>query len=96
MTRAVRNVDVAQVIGIGSLHERISKAVDLFYDEVRFLAEHRQVDVIICVVPDALHEAIAGKRNAGPEESLEASVDVTGEMNFRRALKAKAMHLGRP
>jgi len=30
------------------------------------------------------------------DEALDASVDVTGEVNFRRALKAKAMHLGKP
>jgi len=96
LTRPVRNVDIAQVVGISSLHERIGKAVDVFYEEVKFLAEHREVDVIVCVVPDALHQAIAGKGKAEADESLEATVDVTGEMNFRRALKAKAMHLSAP
>ncbi len=96
LQRPLRNADIAQVIAVTPIRNRVKKAVDLYYDEVRFLAEHRQVDTIVCVIPDRLHEVIALDAQAEEEESLEASIDVTGEMNFRRALKAKAMHLARP
>lgn len=96
LTRDLRSATLAKVIGIPSFAERVAKAVDLFYNEARFLAEHRAVDVIVCVVPDALHQAIAMRGSEQAEETLDATVDVSGEVNFRRALKAKAMHLGRP
>jgi hypothetical protein len=96
LQRQLRNTDVAELIEEKTTRQRVQKAVDLFYEEVKFLSEHRQVDVIVCVIPDRLHKVIAFDAKDEPEESLDASHDVTGEMNFRRALKAKAMHLGKP
>lgn len=96
LQRQLRNTDVADLIAVETTRQRVEKAVELFYENVKFLAEHRQVDVIVCIIPDRLHEVIAFDAKDEREESLDASHDVTGEMNFRRALKAKAMHLGKP
>lgn len=96
LQRTLRNADIAQVVDIANARDRVMKAVALYYDEIRFLAEHRQVDVIVCVIPDRLHEAIALDPRGEEEDTLEASIDVAGEMNFRRSLKAQAMHLARP
>jgi hypothetical protein len=96
LQRQLRNTDIAELIAEKTTRQRVQKAADLFYEEVKFLAEHRQVDVIVCVIPDRLHKVIAFDAKDEPEESLDASHDVTGEMNFRRALKANAMHLGKP
>lgn len=94
--RQLRNTDVAGLIAVKSTPQRVQQAVELYYENVKFLSEHRQVDVIVCVIPDRLHEVIAYEAEDEAEESLDASHDVTGEMNFRRALKAKAMYLGKP
>lgn len=96
LQRSIRNTDIERVIKISGPRARIANAVDLYYDEVRFLAEHRHVDVIVCVIPERLHKTIAMDARNEKEESLEATIDVTGEMNFRRALKARSMHLARP
>ncbi len=96
LQRQLRNTDIAELINVKTTRQRVEQAVELYYENVKFLSEHRQVDVIICIIPDRLHEVIAFDAKDEPEESLDASHDVTGEMNFRRALKAKAMHLGKP
>lgn len=94
--RQVRNTDVSDILNLPTIRTRVEQAVELYYENVKFLAEHRQVDVVVCIVPDRLHEVIALDARDEKDESLDASHDVTGEMNFRRALKAKAMHLGKP
>lgn len=96
LNRQLRNTDIAEIIKIPTIRQRVERAVEVYYENVKFLAEHRQVDVIVCVVPDRLHEVIALDARSDAEETLDAMHDVTGEMNFRRALKAKAMHLGKP
>jgi len=96
LQRALRNTDVSEATSLTRARDRIGKAVMLYYEEVRFLAEHRHVDVIVCVIPDRLHDVIAPDARDDDEETLEPSIDVTGEMNFRRALKARTMHLARP
>lgn len=96
LERPIRGADVDAVIKETAFKTRVERAVDLYYEEVRFLAENRQVDVIVCVMPERLHGVIASEVVSEAEESLDASHDVTGEVNFRRALKAKAMHLAKP
>lgn len=96
LSRQLRSADISEVIKIPTTRQRVERAIDLYYENIKFLAEHRQVDVIVCVIPDRLHEVIAFDVRGDAEESLDAMHDVTGEMNFRRALKAKAMHLGKP
>ena len=94
--RQLRNTDVEQLISVPTTRQRVKNAVELYYESVKFLSEHRQVDVIVCIIPDRLHKVISRDARDEPAESLETSHDVTGEMNFRRALKAKSMHLGKP
>lgn len=97
LTRPLKKSDIDGVIAIGSFHDRVAAAIDMYYDEVKFLIQNRPVDVVVCVVPDALHEKIAYDDRTVGEETIEPSLDVgSSEINFRRALKAKAMHLGRP
>jgi hypothetical protein len=96
LSRPLRNIDVDGVVKESTFKARVEKAVELYYENIRFLAENRHVDVIVCVLPERLHTAVASEREGDAEETLEASHDVTGEMNFRRALKAKAMHLAKP
>jgi hypothetical protein len=96
LSRALRDSDIKSILQIEVQHERIEAALALYYEEVKFLAQNRHVDVIVCVVPTRLYKKIAVQERLGGDETLEGVVDATGELNFRRALKARTMHLGKP
>lgn len=71
-------------------NERIARAVDLFMEEIRYLAQNTSAPVIICAVPLTLLEAM------GPEEGSEdleeeANDDTTPQLDFHDMLKARAM-----
>ena len=74
---------------------RVQAAIDSYYENIKFLAQNRHVDVIVCVIPENLYKAISTEERAG-EETLEDKEESYEELNFRRALKAKAMPLGKP
>lgn len=95
LTRTIKKSEIEEIIAIGDRRDRLMKAIDLYYEHIKFLAQNRPVDVIVCVIPDALFKGVATNERT-PEETLEASVEVPAELNFRRALKARAMHLGKP
>lgn len=91
-TRTLRKSDITHVIQLASHKERVMKAVNLFYEQVRFLAENRTIDVIVCVVPNDMFDSLTS--NANDNDGDRTSRD--SEHNFRRLLKAKCMHLGVP
>jgi len=74
--------------------DRVNEAVELYYDQIRFLTENRAVDVIICVIPKDLFEQVTklNEKNSADNDQLDSYM----EHNFRRLLKAKSMHLGVP
>lgn len=96
LARTIRKSEIDEIVAISDRWNRVTKAIDLYYEHIKFLAQNRPVDVIVCVVPDALFKAVASNTRGCGEETLDASVEVTSELNFRRALKARAMHLGKP
>lgn len=115
ITRTINNSDVKAVIKLKDSAEKVNAAVDLYYPQIKFLAQHRAVDVIVCIIPDELYDEVAKEREAGPleetaEENLPEGLPDAGsvadpevntkksylESNFRRALKARAMHLNKP
>lgn len=78
---------------------RVSSAIDIYLREITFLAQHRLVDVIICVLPDELYNLISKEEKKPLEESLsdgDGPPEEYLELNFRRAIKAYTMYLGRP
>lgn len=89
---------IKEIIDIGDRTERIRKAIDCYYENIKFLAQNRHVDVIVCVIPKNLYKKIAIEEPAieepAGEETLEEETPYE-ELNFRRALKAKAMPLGK-
>lgn len=96
ITRSLSNSDIKNVLEIKNREERINAAVDLFFRQVKFLAQNRVVDVIVCIVPTKLYEKIS-KEEAEPVENSLDDMEVENlETNFRRLLKAKTMHLGKP
>lgn len=96
LARSLKKSDIGEILAITDWRQRVTKAIDIYYEHIKFLAQNRPVDVIVCVIPENLYKAIAIEERAPLEEKLEASVEVASELNFRRALKAKAMHLGKP
>ena len=97
LTRQFKYSEVDELLSVPSYQDRVTQAVEFYYEQIKFLAQNRLVDVIVCVIPDKLHEKIAYERPSGEDETIEPSTDVSGsEINFRRALKAKAMHLAKP
>ena len=95
LSRAIKNSEIEEALKIADRRKRIEHVIELYYEHIKFLAQNRPVDVIVCVMPEALHKRISTEETY-EEESLESTVDVKGELNFRRAIKARAMHLGKP
>jgi hypothetical protein len=94
--RQLKNLDLNRIVTIENRTERIKAAIDLYYNEIKFLAQNRPVDVIICILSKSTYEAVSKEAVIEEEEKLETSIEIDSELNFRRALKARSMHLGKP
>ena len=68
--------------------------MNLFYEQIQFLAENRSIDVIICVIPDEMFISLTKREKHSTEDT--GKVELYLEHDFRRLLKAKCMHLGVP
>lgn len=97
ITRSLSNSEIRRIRTTKNWNDRVNSAVQLYYDEVKFLAQNRTVDVIICVLPDELYNSIIREEIQPIEETAEdQGQDDVSEINFRRALKAMAMKYGKP
>lgn len=98
LCRQVPERDVTEICGTKEVDRRVEVAVDLYQEHVTFLAQNRQVDVIICVVPDRLYEAMGefSPQFGGTIALDDVEVDAMEETNFRRALKARTMNFACP
>jgi hypothetical protein len=109
IARQITNSDLKDVNKIAMWDQRVERAVELYYREIKFLAQNRTVDVIVCVLPDSLYKKVAVEEDESTEEQLatpdgeeqsegdDDEEDLTElEINFRRMLKARTMFLGRP
>lgn len=96
--RTILKSEIREIIKINNANQRVEKAVELYYEQIKFLAQNRNVDVIVCVIPIELYPKIAKQEITQIEDTLEPEnheiEDI--ETNFRRALKARTMHLGKP
>lgn len=70
----------------------------MFFNHVKFIAQNKLVDIIICIVPKSFENKIVIQTQT--EEDIEDRIDTEEkpelEINFRRALKGKTMFLGKP
>jgi hypothetical protein len=95
--RSIDNSDIRKLLRMENRNQMIGEAVELYYQHVKFLAQNRPVDVIVCALPTDLYKAVGPQeRKIVVEETVEVEPDDLEEQNFRRALKARAMHLGKP
>ena len=78
--------------------KRVINAVELFSENIGFLSDIKNCDVIICIIPKSFEGKIV-KENKD-EEPVETNADDNEEpeleLNFRRALKARAMQYNTP
>jgi len=95
ITKKILKKDLTSILKLKNWNKLVSEAVDLFYNNIRFLAQNRNVDVIVCVLPNMLYNQIVNKADFEVEETIDDD-QPEDELNFRRALKAKSMHLGVP
>lgn len=97
ITRRLNNSDIKKILGIQERNRRVDEAVEMYYEPIKFLAQNRVVDVIVCNIPTELYDSISKEEPQPLEETMDdEEQDDILEMNFRRALKAKTMHLGKP
>ncbi|MBA4794450.1 MAG: hypothetical protein H2041_12360 [Phenylobacterium sp.] len=89
-TRTLKKSEISAVMKLTSRPDRVERAVELYYEQIRFLAENRSVDVIVCVVPNEMFDSMTAMASGDEENESEL------EHNFRRILKARCMHLGTP
>lgn len=95
LSRTLKNSEVKDILAIQDRTECVNKAIEYYYENIKFLAQNRHVDVIVCVIPELLFKVIATEEPPG-EYSLESEPQKYEELNFRRALKARAMQFGKP
>ena len=95
LSRTIKNSEIKAILDIEDRTVRVLRALEHYYEHVKFLAQNRHVDVVVCVIPENLYESIAIE---GPpvEDTLEAEVEIYEELNFRRALKARTMPFAKP
>jgi len=56
--RQISRGDLKAAMEVVPWEKRVERAVELFFDEAKFLAQNRTVDVIVCVLPDALYTKV--------------------------------------
>ena len=90
--------DIKPILKETNREKQISNAVELFAVNIEFLADIKNCDVIICIVPKSFDGKILkeNKDEEPVEDSAEDTTDIELETNFRRALKAKAMQYNTP
>lgn len=104
--RQISSKETRDLLAISNRAERIEKAIELYHEHARFLIQNRNVDVVVCTLPTSIYEAIGPRKHGLPsdEEKLpyedgdaeEEEETEALELDFRRALKARCMYLGRP
>ncbi len=82
--KALLKKEVSETLKIKNPIKRIEAAVELFSEKIRFLAQNKTPEVIICVIPDGLYDKISTQRIADGDQVEDHLNDI--ETNFRRML----------
>ncbi len=78
--------------------KRVIDAVKLYGENIGFLSDIKNCDVIICIIPKSFEgKIVKEKKDEEPvETNSEDNDEPELELNFRRALKARAMQYNTP
>ena len=95
--RQLKNSDINEVLKNKDRNQLVEAAINLYYEEVKFLSQNRPVDIVICILPKKIYDQVSKETLIDePDEDLPVVETVSGELNFRRALKARCMHFAKP
>lgn len=93
---AISEIDM--ILSESNYETKVEKAVQLFAENIKFLSDIKNCDVIICIVPKSFEGKIVNEKK--DEEPVEENSEVEElpelESNFRRSLKARAMQYNAP
>ncbi len=98
LCRDLQKRAIVEISGLPSRTERIERSVDLFMEEIRYLAQNTSAKVIVCAVPMGLLEAMQPRESVETEDDEEEEItpDVAGtQIDFHDMLKARSMQLYR-
>jgi hypothetical protein len=88
--KPILSKEISKIINIKQSIERIEAAVKLYAEKIKFLAQNKTPEVIVCIIPDKLYDVIHSQRITADEQA-EDHLESKVETNFRRMLKAKTM-----
>ena len=90
--------DIKTILNEPIRDKKVLKAVELYGGNIAFLSDIKNCDVIVCIIPKSFEGEIV-KENKDEEPVETNAEDDTApelELNFRRALKARAMLYSTP
>ncbi|MDP4208915.1 MAG: hypothetical protein Q8928_08890 [Bacteroidota bacterium] len=90
--------DIKPILKELNRDKKIIDAVELYSENIGFLSDIKNCDVIICIIPKSFEGKIVkeNKDDEPVESNAEDNEESELELNFRRALKARAMHYNTP
>jgi hypothetical protein len=89
--RPIKNSDFEDAANKAlSLDAVITKVIELYIQEIRFLSKNKKPDVILCALPEKFVKDFLKSNEEEEEQEDEDSVEEL-EMDFRRMLKANSM-----
>jgi hypothetical protein len=93
LCRDFSSTNIAAIGKLPNRNSRIARSVDLYMEEIQYLAQNTDAKVIVCAVPIALLEAMGPEEvdDEDTEEGEETDPGVTSQLDFHDMLKARAM-----
>ncbi|MCB2160512.1 hypothetical protein KQH40_00330 [bacterium] len=88
LSRFISEREFENLSSITNLNDLIIDAVDLYLDEIKYLSQTTNSDVIVCAIPNSLLDLM--------EYSQISDDDSDYRLDFHNLLKAKSMHYGVP
>lgn len=90
--------DIKRILKEPNRDKKVLDAVELFSENIGFLSDIKNCDVIICIIPKSFEgKIVKEKKDDEPVEQVaEDNEEPELELNFRRALKARAMKYNTP
>lgn len=96
--RIISPNDTKSILKESNGDKRVLNAVELFGENIGFLSDIKNCDVIVCIIPKSFEGKIVkeNKEDEPVEANAEDNDEPELELNFRRALKARAMRYNTP
>ena len=96
--RIISPNEVKAILKGSDRNKKVLDAVELFGENIGFLSDIKNCDVIICIIPKSFEGKIVkeNKDDEPVESDAEDNEEPELELNFRRALKARAMKYNTP